>query len=62
MHAVVCSACSMQHAACTRSTWRLHAVADYAPFNVDITTINLRQLNYNVSKYTRVAIGGDASG
>jgi hypothetical protein len=36
--------------------------ADYAPFNVDITTINLRQQNYDMIKYSRVAIGGSAQG
>jgi hypothetical protein len=29
---------------------------------VDITTINLRQLNYDVTKYSRVAIGGSSNG
>jgi hypothetical protein len=34
---------------------------DYAPFNVDVTTVNQEALNASIRSYIRVCIGGDSA-
>jgi hypothetical protein len=34
--------------------------ADFAPFDIDVTTIPVNTKTYDPAKYTRVAIGGNA--